>query len=133
MQEKAGEDASAVQPQQIQYTSLSSALQSSWATIDPRRSHKMICILQGNCWHLCVLVCLFINISTGPALAVRMIMLSARLRIWRLCLMYNVQVTMYFGRHAICMCLRNVVTVCYWSSECRSTVVCAAVLCTTMP
>lgn len=47
VQEKAGEDASAVEPQQIQYTSLSAALQTDWALLDHRRSHKMICILQG--------------------------------------------------------------------------------------
>ena len=47
MQEKAGEDAAAAEPQSIQFTALSAALQADWATLDPRKSNKMICILQG--------------------------------------------------------------------------------------
>lgn len=47
MQEKAGEDAAAIESKEIQYTSLKAALQSEWALLDRRRSNKLICILQG--------------------------------------------------------------------------------------
>jgi hypothetical protein len=50
LQEKAGADLADtdVSEQQLQFSSLESALKTDWSSLHPRRSHKLICLLAGD-------------------------------------------------------------------------------------